>query len=135
MLMLLEGKLMDNLRDKMSRVVETRKEDVKLSKEKYNKLSEQRLFSILQKKNQTSFIGALSQFEQEFGFLWGHGKDPSEKTYEEKIMWEKWNKVRTNILNNGNNQIRAIQQELPQYTITWNGYHLEMKSVNFGWPE
>lgn len=126
---------MDSLRDRMSRAISTRKEETEVAKKKYNESSQKRLFKIVEKKLQTSFIGALSQFEEAFGSLWGRDKDDSELTNSEREARKLWNQVRTNILNNGNNQIRAVQNELNQYTVTWNAYRYEYKDkpVNGNW--
>jgi hypothetical protein len=118
---------MDNIRGKMERVANTRKVEAEVAQKQYNESSSKSLFKILEKKLQTSFIGALSQFEQQFGALWGHRKDESELTPVELEWRHKWEEARTNILNNGNNQVRAIQSELAQYTITWNRYQLNMR--------
>ncbi len=117
---------MDDIRSKMTRAVQTRKAEAEEASKRYDESSKKRLFGILQKKIQTSFIGALSQFEQFFGELWGNRKDDSELTPEEREWRELWLQVRTNILNGGNNQIRAVQSELNQYDITWNGYRMKL---------
>lgn len=126
---------MDSLRDRMNRVISTRKEEAEVATSKYNESSQKRLFKILEKKLQTSFIGALSQFEEAFGALWGKNKDDSELTQDERQALILWNEVRTNILNNGNNQIRAVYNELNQYTISWNRHRQEFnsKKVNDDW--
>lgn len=65
---------------------------------------------ILRKKIQTTMIGALARFEEGFGYLWGHNQDSlTPKQLEFKNMWDK---VRTEILNNGNDQIRAGISEM-----------------------
>lgn len=111
---------MDSLRDRMQRAIITNKDDDELRKQKYNESSAKRLSDNLQKKLQTSFIGSLSKFEESFGSLWGHSKTDSERTPEEKELHRKWLEVRNIILNNGNNQIRAMRNEVDEYTITWN---------------
>ncbi len=111
---------MDSLRDKMQRAVDTRKAESETAARRYNESSQKRLLKILEKKLQTSFIGALSQFEQIFGHLWGHNKDEDELTKQEREYRDLWVQARTNILNNGNNQLRAVQNELSQYTVSWN---------------
>ena len=113
---------MDRAYDTLRRVVGTREAENKLGEQRYQEQSAKRLGTIIETKLKTSFIGALSQFEQEFGYLWGHGKGQDELTDEELKMRIKWEKVRNNVLNNGNNQIRAIQNELTQYTVKWNRY-------------
>lgn len=80
----------------------------------------------MDKKFRTTFIGALSAFEKAFGYLWGDLRPEEELTDEEYNYRKVWENVRTNVLNNGNNQRRAAQAELSEYTVDWNGY-----SVNF----
>jgi hypothetical protein len=85
------------------------------------KSSKERLSRIIEKKLQTSFIGAISQFETFFGSLW------SGNTAEQRKLKELWEQCRTKVLNNGNNQIRALMLELSQYNVEWNMYHMELK--------
>jgi hypothetical protein len=88
--------------------------------------SKRRLESIVQKKAQTIMIGALARFEERFGTLWGHGKPEGELTPEERVWRELWDVARTEVLNNGNNQIRAVKEELGRYSVNYEGYHLKM---------
>ena len=97
----------------------------KAKEDKYNEDSKKRLSIILKKKLETSFIGALAAFEKEFGFLWGFEGDKP-LTKQQKEMGAIWDDVRTQVLNNGNNQLRAIQNELSQYTIKWNRYQMTL---------
>lgn len=92
------------------------------SEEKKSIDSKNRLRRIMEKKFKTSFIGAISKFETVFGRLWGHGKDYGQLTENEKKFRLLWEQVRGEILNNGNNQIRAMQQEIELYDIIFNGY-------------
>lgn len=109
--------------DKMRRVAALKRAELPEKEKKYNASSKARLIKILEKKLKTSFIGALSQFEEFFGrALWGHGKDDEDRTQDEKEFYEMWQQCRTNILNNGNNQIRAIENELQQYEVSWQRY-------------
>lgn len=98
-----------------------------LFKKKYNESSRRRLLKILETKFKTSFIGALSQFEESFGHLWGHHKNDEDLTPDELHWKQIWESVRTNVLNNGNNQIRATHNELANHTITWNRYEVNLK--------
>ena len=91
----------------------------------YKDKSKKRFSSILNTKMKTSFIGAISAFEKHFGFLWGHGKDEAELTEAESQMREIWEETRADILDNGNTQLRAIINEINNYTITWDRYHLD----------
>lgn len=93
------------------------------NEEKYWNESKKRLTKILTTKLRTSFIGALSAFEENFGFLWAHG-DNDEITEEQEYMRDLWDKTRTTILNNGNNQIRASQNEIMNHDVHWNRYQM-----------
>ena len=98
-------------------------QDAKQSNEKkYKDSSKQRLQAMLRKKFQTTMIGALAKFEDKLGYLWGHGIPAGELTPEEREFREIWEEIRTEILNNGNNQIRSTNEELTRYDVTWNGY-------------
>ncbi len=82
----------------------------------------QRLKKIIAKKIDTTMIFPLSQFEVEFGHLWGQGKDEAELTDQEKEFRDKWKKCRNNILNNGNQQKRNAGAEIDMYQVIWNLY-------------
>lgn len=71
-------------------------------------------------KFKTTMIGALVRFEETFGNLWGHGKQDHELTREEAQNRKKWNFIRTEILNNGNNQLRSALMEIDQHTVKYN---------------
>jgi len=98
------------------------KDAKKNSQRKYETNSKKRLMNNVAKKLQTTMIGALAQFEKQFGELWGIDEDIGNLTPEQQFYRSKWESVRTEVLNNGNNQIRAAMDELSQYTITWNRF-------------
>ena len=52
---------------------------------------------------QTAAVGALSDFENTFGYLWKHGKPYKDLTNEEKNIRDKWLDVRDSILERANN--------------------------------
>lgn len=112
----------DSFYNKMRELNEQRKGELAIKSKKYDESSKKHLGSIIETKLRTSFIAPLHFFEQAFGHLWGHGKKDSELTVQELNFKNMWINVRTEILNNGNNQIRAIFNELVQYTVTWNRY-------------
>lgn len=88
--------------------------------EEYLEASADRLFSIIEKKLKTSFIGALSSLENSyFSGLWGHGKRFNDLTQEEKSWRKVFDELRKTILDNGNKQIRDIDEELSEYEIKW----------------
>lgn len=68
------------------------------------------------KRIQTTMIGSLSKMENSFGHLWGHFKD-GPLTEQEEIFADLWDDTRNAILNQGNAQIRHLQQEY------WNNYN------------
>lgn len=68
--------------------------------------------AILTKRFQTTMIGALFEFEKAFGYLWGQDKDDEDLTNKELEFLDKWDVVRNQILNNGNNQLRKAISDL-----------------------
>ncbi len=102
------------------------------NKEKFLDVSKNQLHNQIKKKLETSFIGALSQVEMNFGDLWGHGLSEDELTSEQLAYRELWDICRSAILDNGNNQVRAIQNELKQYTVRWDRYKLNLPTKPLG---
>ncbi|NBT09327.1 MAG: hypothetical protein EBS93_09125 [Chitinophagia bacterium] len=68
--------------------------------------------NLLTKRFQTTMIGALYEFEKVFGYLWGHDKDEKDLTEKELDFLDRWDMVRNQILNNGNNQLRKTLSDL-----------------------
>ena len=100
----------------------------KAREDKYKLDSKERLSRILKKKIQTTMIGALSSIEENFGFLWqGDDKDLSK---DQRMMKEMYNKVRSEILDKGNNQARNIDAELAQYDVEWLKYSIKIPVIN-----
>lgn len=82
---------------------------------KYDKDSKERLFKIIAQKIKTTMIGALDSFEYMFS---EQLKDPDfNRSFQE---------ARKEILDNGNNQIRAVEKELENHTVHWNRYTIVM---------
>lgn len=117
---------MTNAEAQLHQVVRQREKEEEERGRRYDEQSRKRLLRILEKKLTTAFIGAISKFETYFGPLWGHGKDEGDLTRAEAEWREIWNVCRTAVLNNGNNQLRAVQSELVQYTATWNRYETNL---------
>jgi hypothetical protein len=67
---------------------------------------------ILNKRFQTTMIGSIYEFEENFGYLWGQEKDDQDLTESEKRFRLKWENTRNQILNNGNNQLRKCIKDL-----------------------
>jgi hypothetical protein len=68
--------------------------------------------AILGKRFQTTMIGALFEFEKTFGYLWGQDKNEEDLTDNELDFLDRWDFVRNQILNNGNNQLRKAISDL-----------------------
>lgn len=95
---------------------------------KYKTESKDRLSKILKKKIQTTMIGALSTVEENFGFLWQ--SDDGQLTDDQKLMKDLYQKVRSEILDKGNNQARNIDAELAQYDVEWLRYNMKIPVVS-----
>lgn len=95
---------------------------------KYKTESKDRLSKILKKKIQTTMIGALSTIEENFGFLWQN--DNGSLTKEQEVLKELYKKVRSEILDKGNNQARNIDAELAQYDIEWLRYNMKIPVIS-----
>lgn len=68
---------------------------------------------ILYKRFQTTMIGAISEFEKSFGYLWGIDKDENVRlTDKEEQFLDIWEITRNRVLNNGNNQLRKALSEV-----------------------
>lgn len=76
---------------------------------------ENEIYYNLEKRFQTTMIGALAKFEDAFGQLWGHTKDENELTDKELDMRDLWERTRMLILNNGNHQMRSAISELNKF--------------------
>lgn len=85
------------------------------------------LFNNIEKRFKTLMIGTLYRFEQAFGYLWNHGDDPS--TDNQMKFRQKWEDLRTDILNHGNNQIRLALNELDNYIDHQNKYAYNYKFI------
>jgi hypothetical protein len=101
----------------------------KLRESKYKNDSKDRLSKILKKKIQTTMIGALSTLEENFSFLWTN-ESGGPLTKDQETMKTLYNKVRSEILDRGNNQARNIDAELAQYEVEWMRYQIKMPVIN-----
>lgn len=98
-----------------------------LNKRLHEDQSKVKLKKIITTKLRTSFIGALSSFEETFGIIWGYGIDERDMTREQLKWRELWESCRTSVLNNGNHQIRACDNEFLQYVVSWNRHQNILK--------
>ena len=96
--------------------------------DKFKQDSRDRLSKILKKKVETTMIGALSSIEDHFAFLWT-SKDGG-MSPEQKIMYDTFQKVRSEILDKGNTQSRNVDAELAQYEVKWLRYQTNMPVIS-----
>jgi len=113
---------MDNLSD----IVKNRADYKKQRDSKYKIDSKERLSKILKKKIQTTMIGALSTIEEHFGFLWENDESSEE---DKQAMLNLYQKIRSEILDKGNNQARNIDAELSQYDVEWLKYSMKIPMI------
>jgi len=111
--------------NKLRNAVEQRKLD---DAKQFREQSKTRLLTILEKKLRTTFIGDIAAIEAKLGFLWGIDYKDADLTDEERKFKILWDELRTNILDRGNAQIRALKEELKQHTVTWDGYNYSLKT-------
>tara|TARA_Y100000389_G_C17243532_1_gene404388 strand:+ start:106 stop:465 length:360 start_codon:yes stop_codon:yes gene_type:complete len=116
---------MENFDDLIKNQVEYKS----IREQKYRSDSKERLSKILKKKVQTTMIGALSSIEENFGFLWDSEGDLSEQ---QQLMYDLYQKLRSEILDKGNTQARNVDAELSQYDIKWLRYsvNIPVKETN-----
>ena len=88
----------------------------------YKDNSKRRLLNILKKKFDTTIIGSLAAFEERFGDLWGHGLSMNDLDEDQRYWRDAWMETRSKVLDNGNSNLRAAQNEIAQYTLSWNRY-------------
>ena len=86
-----------------------------------------RLQDLSTKKFKTCFVYAIAEFENVFGLeLWGHGLPEDQLTVLQKANRDRWQQVRTNILNKGNTQSRAMVAEMALHEIKFVGYQMDL---------
>ena len=106
--------------DNFDHLIRQQSEYKQKREDKYRQDSRERLSKILRKKVETTMIGALSSIEDHFSFLWNSGDGPMSP--EQKMMYDTFQKVRSEILDKGNTQARNIDAELAQYDVKWLRY-------------
>ena len=92
----------------------------KANEERYEAHSREIMKKHITTKFRTTMIGTLDILEQQYGYKWGHGLSEEECTVEQLSERDRWQLIRTEILNNGNNQMRAALAEVEQYTVKYN---------------
>jgi hypothetical protein len=112
--------------NKLRRITQQREADRQEAAKRYAQQSRERLRKNMETKIRTTMIGSLALVEQKFSSLWGQGK-PRNQLTDAELAWETIkDELRTEILNNGNNQLRAAIAEINQYDVTWNRFQYEI---------
>jgi hypothetical protein len=111
-------------------LIRQQSEYVGIREDKYKNDSKERLSKILKKKVETTMIGSLSSIEEHLSFLWT--SSGGEMTPEQKIMYDLFQQIRSEILDKGNTQARNIDAELAQYEVKWLRYNTIIPVKNTG---
>ncbi len=104
----------------------------KKAEEEYKNYSKMRLTNVIKKKFDSTIIGSLKYIEDSFGEIWGYGLEPSQLTEDQKYYRGVWEELRKNLLDHGHSNKRAVNNELSQYTISWNRYVMNFKMKETG---
>jgi hypothetical protein len=96
-----------------------------------SQLDMERLRYYVEKRIQTTMIGALARIEDNLGFLWGADKNEDVAlTSEEERYADIWDFTRNQILNQGNAQIRYLKDDFDK----WGPGCKKVYKYNFGKP-
>jgi hypothetical protein len=117
---------MKKISQMFAKATKLRKEAEKKNEAVYRKSSANRLSKNISKKITTTFIGDINTVEKYFGDLWGQGKDIKDLTQDQKAERKIWEACRKEMLDKGNNELRAAKNEIEEYTIEWNRFHKDL---------
>jgi len=84
-----------------------------------------RLKLLSQKHVETTMIGALSAVEEILGELWNHKS--KNKTEEEQGWYNRYEELRSRILDTGNKQKRKMEEEFEHFDIKLRLYRYQMQ--------
>lgn len=115
--------------EKLRRTMRAREAEEEAREQRWLDVSKARLLRIVRKKFKTANIGDIARVEEWFGSLWGHGKPEGERS-EAELEWAKvWRACRTEMLNLGNAQSRAVEAEFATHEIRWLRHRLDLPVV------
>lgn len=106
--------------DKLEELFRNRKEKEKRQEQDYKAASKQRLQKLCNTKIRTTMIGALDIIE---GALKEYLDSETEGGKELKLIYDR---MRQEILDKGNTQIRNLEKEFEQYEVTWLRYSMNI---------
>lgn len=87
-----------------------------LREQRHKDISKEKLLKMAKKRIQTTMIGALYSIEETFGDLWENND----------VLREAFEELRSEILDRGNNQIRALESDFSTYEIVWKKYTYQL---------
>lgn len=114
------------IRRSYERVIRDRKTNKQEKQNEIKHKAKQRLVRAITKKFQTCFIGSVDSVEHHFGVLWGKDQKETKTSFQLKVA-KRWQELRTEMLDKGNSQLRAMLKELEEYDIDWIGHNLEIE--------
>lgn len=114
------------LSDKLQKFAQERKLN---SKENQREAHRNRLKQLIRKKMTTILVGTIDEFEQAFGYNWGHGLENDDKTDEQLDLAVAWNICRDKIFDRGNIQIRGMEKEIDTYEVELIRYESTFKTI------
>lgn len=115
-----------SIRRSYDRALQKRKEDEVKQAEILRRLSKERLKRAITKKFQTCFIGSVNSVEDHLGVLWGKNSSEQLTQFQIRVL-ERWKILRTEILDKGNAQLRAMLKEVGEYSVDWDGHHFNIE--------
>lgn len=99
-------------------------------RERQHKKAKELLQKTMESRVLSSFIHALSEFEKEFGEMWGHFIEDDNKLSDEQFKnYEKYEELRKRILDYGNNQKRLIQKDLSNFNVEYIQEEIILKEM------
>ena len=118
--------------DELNKIVRQRAEAREDQQKWFCEQSKERLKKNIAAKIRTVMIGNLARLESRFGHLWGQGKPSVSLSDREITMQAIKEDLRTDILNHGNNLLRAAMSEIDQYHVEWvrHQYHISLEDNN-----
>jgi hypothetical protein len=109
----------------------------KIREEQQQNISSNALYQRSKQKILTTSIGALYAMEKQLGFLWGWVDTPDgesrkyvELTEEQLEFKQMYEKVRAEILDNGNDQMKIMLEDFSDYDIKRKKHKINLPVVN-----
>ena len=105
--------------------INNNKNQNELKERKYRE-SRAKLKKNLEKRIRTTMIGAIAAIEEEFGRFWKN-EDGLPWSEDQTKVYEIFQSVRAQILDNGNNQIRMLEKDMDGFNIEEKLYHIQLQ--------